>query len=892
MQNFLTRNKKKLLVFAVLLLVVLISYGQTLFMYFWQDDSALIFRLQHPAGQMGSFGPSIWADRGPYRYMVIPFVPFFKLFNLEPFGYFLGGLVTYLIATIVFYVFTNELFKNKKVSLASSLIFAAGYIGSDMMFRIINSWQSNVGLILSLLSLLFYLKFLREDKIKYLFFAVLSYVGAIELVYIRSHGLIASIIILDFVFKLIPTIKKEKIKAFIKSAIRIAPFLVLFYFWYLRDTSFGTPGLLSLVKEIFTGNLGMLMPLFATIGNALVPSIISEKLVLMFGSNAVLLITSIMVFVFFVLVRVLAKKKLILFLNIFGDFVLFFASYILYEQKLFWYSDLNSFISGTIGLILTFNIFYIGVLTWKSKGDIGKILIASYIMMVTQIFSYYVQYPTAVFTTTHRYLAFALIGYSILGSTLLYLLGLTVLPKVKFYLLVSLLVGLNLFLGVRYQSDLVKVRSVPSRAFYQSLLKEIPKIEKGSIFYFNVEDNAFIRKQFNDFFSVGSMPESTALAIYYGVDRDDVLFLMNFDELVSILAEDPQRINKVYSIYYGNEGLINETDSLRKLLVEQNTTSAASVIRESNQKSVINSQASIPSSTYLAINFLAKVDVSSTRLNSIKKTDISNSERDLVFSYLGSKKEFYNSSSIGSLSEWRYQEIENLLDGNTDTSWRGHRIYWDNNEREEVILDLGYMKEVSRYIWTNWITSLSPTAYTIETSSDGKNWTVVSRVKAGPAKKISEKTIEEFTPTRARYIKMNIESTQTNDAPAMTEVEAVESKYDNLELWVVDEFLSSPFSYASSLNQAYAFSQTFANVSYINVVLETDKGKTKTIIPVGQFNTQSLYKVYFPQSGTSFKSVVVEIANPLEINISSASIKNLNIKDMENLNLIKSFSQN
>src|SRR5574341_2304004 len=81
---------KVLLIF----LISLIAYGQTLLMYFWQDDSALMFKLQHPAEAAGSFGIGLW-ERSPYQYLLVPFVPFFPLFGLEPFGYFLVGFLRY-----------------------------------------------------------------------------------------------------------------------------------------------------------------------------------------------------------------------------------------------------------------------------------------------------------------------------------------------------------------------------------------------------------------------------------------------------------------------------------------------------------------------------------------------------------------------------------------------------------------------------------------------------------------------------------------------------------------------------------------------------------------------------------------------------------------------------
>lgn len=55
---------KKFWPHLLILFVIFISYGQTLRMYFWQDDSALIFKLQNQGPASGSFGVGIIGD-GP-----------------------------------------------------------------------------------------------------------------------------------------------------------------------------------------------------------------------------------------------------------------------------------------------------------------------------------------------------------------------------------------------------------------------------------------------------------------------------------------------------------------------------------------------------------------------------------------------------------------------------------------------------------------------------------------------------------------------------------------------------------------------------------------------------------------------------------------------------------
>lgn len=891
MIHFFKKSWKLLLV----TIVALISYGQTLSMYFWQDDSALMFRLQHPIGQMGSFGPSIWTDSGPYRYMVIPFVPFFKVFGLEPFGYFFVGLILYIIAAFAFYAFAHELFKSKSVSLVSSLVFAAGLVGSDTMFRIINSWQSCMGLILSISTLYFYLRFTKTTKLKDFILALLFYLGSIELVYIRSHSLIASVIALDVLFKIIPEIKLRSIKTFLFPLLRLFPFVTLFYFWYLRDSSFGTPGLISLIKEIASGNISKLMPLFATIGNAMVPNIFLSKLASITAGKGVLLVFVLCSTLFGSLIWTYSKKKLFVFLSILGNSFLLGVSYIFFEQRPFWYSDATTFISGTLGLILTFNIFFLGILTWTRKDAIGRILVLGYAVLASQAFGYYIQYPASVFATTHRYLFFAFIGYSILVPAILLLISQSFPFKSKpFYLLGAGLIALNLILGVKYQSEIVRTRSVPSRIFYKSLLSYVPKIDRDSVFYFDVKENPIYQRQFSDFFSVGSMPESTALAIYYGLDRDDIKYVTNFDELVSMISESPDKAGRTYAFYYGSDGLTDNTDFIRNALGGSKVKVLPKVIKLDDKKSNLEVGKGFKPVMSMVLKFSATTSIGDLSLakkaNGYAKVGLGEKRMSLL--YYQSREDYFKSVKLSSLSEWRYQEVFNAADKSTDTSWRGHRIYWDDNEHDYIQMDLGRVERISRVVWVNWIRYLCPISYKIETSLDGKNWQVVKEVSEGPVREGSEKVIEEFPAVAARYVRMDITKTLTNDSPAISEIEVIEADYDPLDLRIANAFLANPFSYVSSPAELNLYRFNFGRLSSIRVTLVTDKGQSVRIIPVEFFNRQVSYSVVIPAGGTEVRSITIEVDDPLVTVVYGPQIENLSLGDMKSLNLIKTFSQN
>ncbi len=851
---------KELLLPLCLIIAVLLSYGLTTRMYFWQDDSALIFRLQNPVGQMGSFGLSIWGDRGSYRYLAIPFIPFYPLFHLEPFGYFVVGLLTYFIATLCFFYFAKEIFREKKLATIASFIFAAGYVGSDMMFRIINSWQSNIGLVLSLLSLYFYTRFTNKNENKYYFLSLLFYLGSIELVFIRSHSLVASIVILGLIFRK---------RSFLGSIFRLLPFVLLFYLWYLKNPSFVAPGL---------NETGLFATLFGTAGNSLFPSILSGKLISLFGNYTPWLILIVTAAFFVYLNRRIERNKIFLVLGFLGSTAALFVNYLIYLQKYYWYKDLGSFASATIGVLAIFNITYSGLLAWRNNNRIGKILIVGSVVLMSQIFGYFIQYPTSIFPTTHRYLYFTLIGYSLIYSGLFSLLSKKVYYTLSFFLVVT-----NIILSLNYQVMVLHDRSEPTRVFYQTLMKNVQKVDKGSIFYFDVSDDPFYQKQFGDFFSVGSMPESTALAIYYGLDRDDIVYLTNFDELVSILSQNPEKINRVYAFYYGHSGLINETQILRDLLVNKNQRVTPNVSKGLEEGLKIFPEKGLSSQGYLEVNFNAKVKIDKEKLSLVKKHDMTETEKNLILSYFDARKRFYNEVNVESLSEWKYQEVSNLKDADTDTAWRGHRIYWDDNEHDQLIIDLGRNETVSRFVWTNWTPSLTPTSYRLEASKDGENWSEVVKVENGQEKNSSQRVVESFIPVEARFMKMDITATLTNDSPAISEVEVIESKYGSIDLQEVNDFLQSPFSITSDPP---------SNTTNIKVTLRTNKGEVTKEVPIARFNAEASYSVYLYEGGTEVENMIFTVPDPLTMDITSVNVSNLNLEKMQRLGLVKKFSTN
>ncbi|KKR11051.1 MAG: hypothetical protein A2694_01055 [Candidatus Blackburnbacteria bacterium RIFCSPHIGHO2_01_FULL_40_17] len=906
------KNKNIVISFLVLFLFLVFSYGQTLKMNFWRDDYTMLFKLQHPLEKASHFGDNGLIGSGPYKFILLPHAVFFQVFKLNPTGYFIVGFMLYALASCAIYLFVNALLNNKKAAFFASLFFAAGYIASDGLYRIINSWQNSDGQILALLSFAAFVRFLQKKNFVFYIAAIGLYFASIEFVFVRSHSLIIIIFALDFLFGLLPNFKKELPAFFLRQI----PFWILFKFWYLASGGIGGPGLSEKLASIFVQRkFGELTPVFANIGNVLIPDrlqvgVISNitKLLLKnepLGSQIFWL--NIFVFLGFVLITLIFTKFLKFPLkNFLFALVLFLSVLVLNSQfavsNYYWYRDVQTIIAGMIGMSSFVLSLFIFISLWNKNRKAGTAVMLGWIMVSSQIFGYYILYSDAVLETTHRYLSNAFLGYCLLmaGMASVFIgVGSKLGQKAFGYIglaILSALLLINLKLNVEHQSRFVNEISIPSSKFYNDLKTNVPYFEKGSLFYFDIQDNGFYQHQFDEFFSVGSMPNSTAIAVYYGVDRYDFFLTSNYNEVLSKIADNELKPEQIYSFYYGSNGLINTTDDFRNLLLAGGKKEEKVLFPEKfeGEATVLQKHSSLtPIFLQMDIYPIPLYD----KLADNKKASFpkySFSEKLDLINFLKSKKVYYERSKATALSDWQYQKTENILDNDSSTSWRGDRIYWHDNRREAVIVDLGANKEISRVVWVNLNHYLTPISYDIETSPDEKTWTTVKRVENAQERKDGEMVIEEFSPIQARYVRMNILETVTDDSPAIAEIEVVESKYSKVDIAAVDNFLKEPFAGTIDKNELVAIYDALIPLAQITVSVDTDKGNLANAvnIPVS-IGKRGTYQGVIPAYGTTIESITLQIKNlPTLINLYSISARNMSFSQLRKDGRIKIFDEN
>lgn len=909
------KKRRNLLLFLFLFLFLLVSFGQTLKMNFWRDDYTMLFKLQHPLEKASHFGENGLIGSGPYKYILLPHALFFPIFKLNPLGYFVVGLMLYAGAMYAIYFFVNEFLNNKKAAMFASLVFAAGYISSDGLYRIINSWQNSNSQILAVLAMFAFIKYLNKRNLKYYFLSLLLYLVSIEFIFVRSHSLIFLITTLDFLVGVLPDIKKN----FIGFVARQIPFWILFKLWYLQSDQVRGMGITERAASIFLNrNFGELTPLFANIGNVLVPDKLQTQLISIFSrlflrgepiSGQILWVNIfvLIVFVFMItLVVRLAKlsKKHNLVPLIFLFLLLILNQYFV-SGNYYWYKDIQTIASGMIGMASFVVFLFIPVIFWNKNRRAAIMVLFGWAVIVFQVLSYFVVYKDAVFESTHRYFSGAFVGYCLLMGGLVSV-SLWTKAKSKLKLInhvclggLILLIFINLKLNISSQSKFVREISIPSKQFYKQLKSSIPGIKKDSLLYFDIQNSGFYQHQFDEFFSVGSMPNSTAIAVYYGIDRYDFFLTSNYNEVLSKIVKNEVSINQVYSFFYGADGLKNTTSDFRKLLLDGGEKVDNISFPEKFENTFTYTFASEEKPDSLT-PLLFRMDISLQPLfdkfgniQTASLTNYSFSEKLNFINYLKSKKDYYKKSKAIALSDWQYEKVGNILDNDTNTFWRGDRLYWYDNHKEAVTVDLGKNKRISKIIWVNPNHYWTPISYTIETSLDNQTWTVVKNVEEASERKDGELVIEKFPSTLARYVRMNFSKTVTDDSPAIAELEVVEDKYLGVDIVNSENFIKNPFAGTVDRSELIGIYNAFAPLAEVVVSINTDKGElTKAVkVPVNM-GKRVIYQGVIPAYGTGVESITLEINNiPTLINVYDFGVKNMSLSELNTKGLIKIFEE-
>lgn len=867
--------RRNLFTLIILFFTTLLAYGQTLQMYFFIDDNALIYKLQHLHQTIGFFGEGIFGV-GPYRHMVDQFIPFYPIFRVDPMPYFAVGVLLYFLAAVTIYFFVNSLTKNKIISFTSAAIFAAGYVGSESMFGIINSWQSARGFIMAILTLWLFYKYIKSRNILFYLSAVILFFFSLDTVYIRAHGLVFLIFIFDLLFW--PAAFKFRRLLFL--FLRQTPFILIHYYIYLSSTAYAKGfGILHLLNDIFVDRKYLLATIpIQDIGNLFIPG--------------------------------------------------FFTSYV----DKFFKQSIGSQSGFSIGS-LSAGLFILGIFTYliyknyRKDKFLTKVLIFSFSFAIFNFIVFWLRETTHTLWTTHRYFFYSFAGVSLFWATSFYLTTRYMIArksnkrKVFKFLSVGLIITL-LSLGIYYQREFNQRRSFPAKKFFESFQRAVPKIPKDAVIYFNIAGDNKIRVEFSSFFG-GMFSEGSNLAIYSpNIDyMKDFKFTYKFDDVTKKLQDRSTSLDKVFTFYYGENGLVDTSERTRKILSNDTSINLSTEHFSSNTPSVVlggtfitrtavvNSGGvmvgknpliifSFPDKTLSLVPSTLNFSVSVTpRIIPLpyesggNNLEISSEEKNKIFSYLLSQDNFRKTTVATSASFWKDQSPKLAIDSRLETAWRGHRGFWNDISNrvtknvEYLEVDLRKTLTVSQLRWVSAQKPLAPIHYRILTSLDGRSWDLAKEV-------IEDKTVPEgtvvinsFPPTVTRFVKMEILKTYGNDGPELKEIEVIESQFADLDKEKIESVQKEPFGRIetpANYRDALSFvGQNSVMRLYFMSDADSKQDPTRYIeIPLIIDGKYREYSVKLPANGLNWTSITLEGFNfPADIMIKSPKITYESLQD-------------
>ena len=862
-----------------LLVIVLISYGQILGMGVWKDDNAIFFKFDHVYEQAGFFGKGL-LGAGPYKFSITPYYPIYHIFGNKSFvPYYVLILIFYYISTLCVYFLFSKLF-SPALGKISAFLFAAGYISSEGFFWLANSMLSHMSILsITLIIFLYYLYFSKK-KVFYYLLTILFFWLSTFFVPLRTFYFVAIVL----AFELIYSGSKKLLKSLIFSLLRFLPFLAIFHYYFTSSLDSRALSVKDYIISVIGGEFYKTFNFFSSISNLFIPDNYISYIFSLGLPRVEIAAIIFLIVLYYVLFNGKKKRVILTLISSILSLAWFFVARRIFNSSLLSTSREKLFIVFLGGIV-----FYIlFLLYFLIEDNKKKLYLFLSIFFLVSISTYAAYEPTAFFGTTHRYFTnsfFAIVG--ILGLVYLYfrkrkdLFG-------KFGSYAILIWGLlNIANSVKYQNTILKTRSIPVANFYKQLKEYLPEIHKGDVLYFDVNRDA--QNYFTSAFSVSSMPETTAVAWRYDVDRYDFEMYTDFDELASALEKDRKKIDSLYTFYYDKNGLTQTTAKTRNLLITGST--------EIGKKDI----GRIYPLTPILLTFKAQVVPDTNKILTLyankdqsieNKTDINYIKR--LTAYLSEREKYYNSVKVKSLSEWKYQEIGNIIDNNTETSWRGHRIWWHDNNHEQLIIDLGRIENINRLVWVNWQHLLTPTAYSISVSKDGYSWKTVIDRDSGPERKDGELIIENFEPSYARFVNFDITEVLTEDSPAIREVEVVKSGFSDVDIGDAFAFRQKPLEGVQDLNGAKEIISFAAPFFKFNINWKTNKGEFSAQLPLkGGYNQFYTYSLILDPGGTKLYDINVNVLDaPLSVTIESLSLKNLNLFNMQSFGLIKRFSQN
>src|SRR5258708_777901 len=656
-----------------LLLTTLISYGQIFWMGIWKDDNAIFFKLQHINESAGFFGRGLIGE-GPYRFSFTPYWFVYKIFGESSrLPYYILIFIFYFFTAIAVYKFFSK-FISKKAGIVASILFVCGFIASEGFFWISNAMVSDVSIIFICICLFFYYKyFLRRNSIFYLL-AIIFYWAAAYFTAIRSYYFIGIV----FFFELIFFVSRKPLGSVLYSILRFIPFFAIFYYFFISGADSRSGLVKDLIQSFITGKLYIFYGFLSSITNVIFSDSFIARLfdwqvkiirITTFGFSYVIIGTIILsILGFYILFRTRKNsKKIILFFSLIIIIWSLVSNHV-FNVPVINLNDTTNYTVYLGGVILLFLFAIIFVINQKVRRKYIFLLFS----FLISIAAYWAYEPLVTFNTTHRYL----LGAFFVLVCMFGLIYVNSNKKVKLFII--LWGAFNLISSVFYQNQILQNRSFPVDSFYSQLKVYLPSITKGDLFYFDLGDNES-HDHFQNAISTASMPDETAFAWRYGVDRYDFKITSTFNDFISSIKTQNTPFSRLHTFYYINGKLIDTTDEMRKVLEEGSLlikTNFMTQYKDGNLKINLKDPISTLTPTQIYLNVSGNLpDISKIIFPYVHDSSflanevaINFDKRSEAFRYLNIKKKIFKDMKITTSSDWMNDTVANLNDGNTQTN--------------------------------------------------------------------------------------------------------------------------------------------------------------------------------------------------------------------------------
>lgn len=805
--------KKNYILF--LALVVVLSYGQLLGMHVWQDDNALFFKLSNIEGKAGYLGTGP-IGQGAYKYTVTPYIPIYRIFGFNTIPYFLLTLTFYFVTSVFVYKAFSKIF-GEKVGRISGFLYAVGYIAADGYIRLFNSLITNLSVILISLLFLFLWRFTKELKIKWYFLGLLVFWAVTEFALARSHYLVSIVIVWELLFNFF----KKPMKSIYQSLLRLVPYSIIFYYYFIVGADERSGQVKVWISKILSGDFSQTYSLISSLNSLIFPNWLTDLLFKVEETTFSLVNFHLPLFklaaigtVFLTSIFLFKKRndwKLISGASVLLSIIWAFASERIYSTTRLnlGYRELSLVFLGGVVLLLG------GLVFLKIKKYRALYLFFVFWALVN-LAAYSAYNPSVYYESINRYLSHSF--FALIGICAVFLFEFEKEKRIRngiFALVILWGLG-NLSANIIYQKKIIETRANPARSFYSQLRKFTPEVKKGDVFYFDVDQSA--RGYFNEAFSVAQMPETTAIAWRYGLDRYDIKMFTNFDELEKEIESGGVALENLHAFWYKNLELIETTETLKNYFTKTGRTGelidfqkieskgalGETITTEGNFEDVVGASAPLELSINLSASPLNFTEGTFPLKNGSLLTSIHKNTllRPTAFEYKKAKENILKTAIYKVTSQWRERVVERLHDGDITTYWQADRILF-RNKNEGFTIDLGRPRMINKFVFINGFANNSPTDYSIEVSLDEKNWKEVKRVTEEARLEPNILQILDFPITNSRFIKMSIRETLNSDSPTISEAWPVYSNFSDFEINEVEAFLKSPFSFLLSQSDYY-----------------------------------------------------------------------------------------